>query len=215
MSLLVKVTSKGFSKLTLCSASIIANVILCDPSCFSESSNISASPTLSHWGLPFVNMTSNHTVDTRFSTSNDLISISYLSHPARTSLTSLINTGGGEVDVSMHPTYIGTFAINNFWGQIRLPEPRNSSLSDPQGLGRARTVVEGIINVPPGSLYAGAGMNQSVLQEGNTVSGVAYWAGRRLAGQSASDAQLLTGTGGSELLVLGSWGDVTVSFDGT
>ena len=197
------------------SASIIADVILCDPSCFAESFNASASPSLSHWGLPIVNMTSNHTVDTRFSTSNGLISISYLHHPARTSLTSLINTGGGEVDVSMHPNYIGTFAVNNFWGQIRLPEPRNSSKSDPQGLGRARSVVEGIIDVSVGSLYAGAGMNQSVLQEGNTVSGVAYWAGHRLARQSAWDAQVLTGSGGSELLVLGSWGDVTVAFDGT
>lgn len=85
-----------------------------------------------------------------------------------------------------------------------------SSSADPQGWGRTRSVVLGEVDVPEDSLFAGAGRPDT----GAQISGAAYWSGGQVQ-LTATSVQEGDEGRGSELMVLGSWGDVRVTFDGT
>jgi hypothetical protein len=155
--------------------------------------------------LAVLNLTTSRTISSTFTTSQGMVAVSYLHQPPRVALTSLIGTGGGDIDVSMHPNYVGPFAVHNVWG-----------------LGRQRAVVEGVIDVPSGSLFDQHGVNSSTLAtSAMTIAGAAYWADPNAAPgtgfQTSTAEQVQSGLEGrgSELMVLGAWGDVRVSFDGT
>jgi hypothetical protein len=172
--------------------------------------------------LASLNLTTVRTISTTFSTSQGMVAVSYLHQPPRVALTSLIGTGGGDIDVSMHPNYVGPFAVHNVWGLVDLPPPQQQDCTDPFALGRKRAVVEGVIDVPSGSLFDQHGVNSSTLAtSAMTISGGAYWAdpnpapGTGFQTSTAEQVQLGLEGRGSELMVFGAWGDVRVSFDGT
>jgi hypothetical protein len=172
--------------------------------------------------LAALNLTTVRTISSTFSTSQGMVAVSYLHQPPRVALTSLIGTGGGDIDVSMHPNYVGPFAVHNVWGLVDLPPPQQQDCVDPFALGRQRAVVEGVIDVPSGSLFDQHGVNSSTLAtSAMTIAGAAYWADPNAAPgtgfQTLTAEQVQSGLEGrgSELMVLGAWGDVRVSFDGT
>lgn len=122
------------------------------------------------------------------------------------------------MDVSVHPNYVGPFAIKNAWGSVRLPTIRDREYDDPVGQGRRRAVVQGAISILEGSLFWNGGMNETLLpMSGTTITGAAYWAAGGMNG-SMSPVQVQQGEEGrrgSQMVCLGGWGDVTIRFDGT
>jgi len=162
-----------------------------------------------------------HSVNTRFFTTQGLVSVSYLHQPPRTALTSIIANGAGDLDISLHPNYVGPFILKDLWGDIRLPQLQAITKSDPQGWGRTRTMVFGDVETPEGSMFSGAGLNESVIaNSGSLITGAAYWAGpgpgvRNGTVLSAKDVQNADEGKGSEVAIMGSWGDIRVCFDGT
>lgn len=121
------------------------------------------------------------------------------------------------MDISAHPNYVGPFAVKNAWGSVRLPIPKERIWDDPLGEGRKRAVVQGIINIDQDSLFQRGGLNETLLpMSGTTITGAAYWqqgTNGTLTPEAVQDSA--EGSRGSEMLLLGGWGDVTLRFDGT
>ncbi|KAL7420695.1 hypothetical protein Q5752_004646 [Cryptotrichosporon argae] len=158
-------------------------------------------------------------IHTSFTSNEGFIYVSYLHHPPSVALSSYITSSGGTVDVSVHPNFVGAFAIQNLWGEVRLPPVSTGVCVDPVGEGRRRAVVQGNIDVSDGTLFATEGINSTTVALAEiTVTGAAYWAdvvNGQAQTQSAHAVQDSAASGGSELVVVGSWGDVQVTFDGT
>jgi hypothetical protein len=126
------------------------------------------------------NSTPNNYINTTFTTTSGSISINYLSHPPRTALAAFIQSAQGSIDLSLHPNYVGPFAVRNVWGEVRLPPPSykfySDNLVDPLGLKRVRGISTGLIDVNDGSLFQKGGVNASNLPySGTTISGASYW----------------------------------------
>ena len=120
----------------------------------------------------------------------------------------------------MHPNFVGPFIIKDMWGAIRLPPPKPFACSDPMHWNRTRLVSLGEVEAPAGSTFVNAGLNESVIDNaGGLLMGAAYWnwgnSTQSVGPVTPSDVQDGEEGNGSELAVLGSWGDVRVSFDGT
>lgn len=209
-----------------------------------------------------VNATPLTSINTTFTTTSGSVQVTYLNHPPRTALTSLVVSASGGVNVVMHPTFVGPFAVRNVWGEVRLPQFDNEDMQDPLDGGRTRGMSLGPINVPPASLFAEGGVNTTNLPfSGTTITGAAYWyfasndTGSGSGNASARTHSYTTqkdypqypqqhrdyqpGWSGtstdrdpvwpiapvdvqsseegrdSQLMVLGAYGDVRVTFDGT
>jgi len=123
-----------------------------------------------------VNSTPVASINTTFQTTSGSISITYLTHPPRTALTSLVVSAEGGLNVNMHPSYVGPFAVRNVWGEVRLPQFDNHDMVDPLDCGRIRGMSLGPIDVPINSLFAEGGVNTTNLPySGTTITGAAYW----------------------------------------
>jgi hypothetical protein len=123
-----------------------------------------------------VNSTPVASINTTFQTTSGSISVTYLTHPPRTALTSLIVSAEGGLNVNMHPSYVGPFAVRNVWGEVRLPQFDNHEMVDPLDSGRIRGMSLGPIDVPVNSLFAEGGVNTTNLPySGTTITGAAYW----------------------------------------
>jgi hypothetical protein len=82
----------------------------------------------------------------------------------------------GGLNVNMHPSYVGPFAVRNVWGEVRLPQFDNFEMTDPLDSGRIRGMSLGPIDVPVNSLFAEGGVNTTNLPySGTTITGAAYW----------------------------------------
>jgi hypothetical protein len=88
----------------------------------------------------------------------------------------LIVSAEGGLNVNMHPSYVGPFAVRNVWGEVRLPQFDNHEMVDPLDSGRIRGMSLGPIDVPINSLFAEGGVNTTNLPySGTTITGAAYW----------------------------------------
>jgi hypothetical protein len=86
-----------------------------------------------------------HLIPNRFSTSNSLLSVSYLYQSPTVTLQSTIINSCGEILTSLHSNYIGSFAIKDIWGEVRIIPPttgnddsteqRNIVMGEVNGLG--------------------------------------------------------------------------------
>lgn len=123
-----------------------------------------------------VNSTPLTSINTTFQTTSGAVEVTYLEHPPRTALTSMIVSAEGGVNVNMHPAYSGPFAVRNVWGEVRIPQFDNTEMHDPLDGGRSRGMSLGPINVPMDSLFAEGGVNTTNLPySGTTITGAAYW----------------------------------------
>jgi hypothetical protein len=123
-----------------------------------------------------VNSTPIASINTTFQTTSGSVSVTYLSHPPRTALTSLVVSAEGGLNVNMHPAYVGPFAVRNVWGEVRIPQFDNFEMQDPLEAGRTRGMSLGPINVPMNSLFEEGGVNTTNLPySGTTITGAAYW----------------------------------------
>jgi hypothetical protein len=211
------------------SSSILADIVLHDPSS-KLNTTLPRSYVASRGLAPSTNITSlvnsttsslssvfTHRINTTFHTTDGLIRLKYLSHPPTTALSSWSSLSSGEMDVSVHPNYVGPFAVKNAWGSVRLPTPREHEYDDPLGNGRRRAIVQGAIGIEEGSLFWKGGMNETLLPlSGTTITGAAYWqAGANGTLTPLAVQQGEEGRKGSQMVLLGGWGDVTLRFDGT
>ncbi|ORX40498.1 hypothetical protein BD324DRAFT_606412 [Kockovaella imperatae] len=157
-----------------------------------------------------------HNISTTFVTSQGYIFTSYLQHPPRTSLTSLIYTHQGDVSVALHPNYVGPFIASNIWGQVRLVDPQPNTQNDPLDQGRSRSYILGPIDEVGGGLFERRGFNASSLDDSpNSISGVATWLNTTTEHTIPSPqiVQQTTQCDG-EVLIMGAWGDITLGFNG-
>lgn len=237
---------------TLSSGAVIADVVLYDPTSPDDNSttviepmmipkrssdhyrarrpvglNRSISPRLNTLNAGSSSLIPTHQITNYISASDGPVILSYLHHPPSTALLAKVNSDSDEVDVSLHPNYVGPFALRNVWGQIRVPQPncestypyQNSTYAnstnkclDPQGWDRTRQVVLGPIDVTD-PFYASGGIGPATLSSGyGLVTGAAYWSDTII---TASSVQNGTEGRGSGLFVTAAWGDVMVSVDGT
>ncbi|RXK35137.1 hypothetical protein M231_07612 [Tremella mesenterica] len=156
--------------------------------------------------------------NTTFVTDAGSLTISYLSQPPQTGLSALAATGAGDVSLSLSPNYVGPWVVKNAWGDVRLPLPIKGIYDDALGLDRVRKVLYGPVEVQKGSLFDEVGFGDSLGSTGSTsfpgstlLSGVSFWG----IGNETIPS-ILSGAGrGSQVAVLGQWGDVRISFDGT
>lgn len=154
-----------------------------------------------------------HLVNTSFMTNEGFIFVAYLHHPPSIALRSLVASQSGMVDVSMHPNFVGPFALENGWGSIRLPpvEPWPES-GDPADKGRTRVVCQGRIRLD-NSYFALNGINMTEnIQAPNSVTGAALWT-KRPKNATVADVNGVEGRG-SSLAALATLGDLQVTFDG-
>ncbi|WVO15747.1 hypothetical protein L204_103409 [Cryptococcus depauperatus] len=162
---------------------------------------------------------SSRTIRNGFYTVSGSVGIRYLYHPTSITLSSIISTLRGPITVHMHPNYIGPFSTQAIWGEVNLPNPVPITSSDPSRSGRSRKINIGTINVQSNSSFARVGLNETVLANStDTITGVAYWAETDSAhGQvkvkSVEEVQN-EDAGENEVVVMGAWADVWMSFDG-
>ena len=170
-----------------------------------------------------------HTIHTTFVSSEGFVSTVYLAHPPRTALEAFISTDQGDVDVSLHPNYVGPFIVNNAWGQVRLVQPAPIQQQDPLNLSRTRTLLLGPVDPSADGLFAAKGFNASVLLgSASSVSGAAAWT-NSTAGDGYGSAYLFSNVtnmtitpqqiqkspeSGGEVLIMGAWGNVQLGIDG-
>ncbi|KAK8853502.1 hypothetical protein IAR55_004209 [Kwoniella newhampshirensis] len=176
------------------------------------------SPALAEVSESLVSNTSRHIV-TGFYTTEGTIDVQYLRQPPSVSITALIATLQGTVGVRMHPNYVGPFIAKTIWGEAWIPTPNVMPDQDPQGKKRNRELAFGVIEVDPMSKFASVGVNATTLvNSSDTISGAAYWANVSSKGKvgykSVEDVQGGIEGRGNELVVLGAWGDVELTFDG-
>jgi hypothetical protein len=141
-----------------------------------------------------------------------MLAVTYLHQPRSVDLSAMIINGQGDTQVGIHPNYIGPFVAKDIWGQVRIPPPRSIQPLDPQSESRTRALSFGEIFIPGDGIYGEKGVNSTVLENSVVaLSGAAYW--KSNATMTPMQVQNTTESGG-QVLVMGSWGDVTVTFDG-
>lgn len=176
-------------------------------------------------------VTRRRTVSTWFMTAEGILAVAYLHQPSTVSLSGLFINGAGDSSISLHPNYIGPFVTKNTWGQVRVPPPMPITSLDPMHQGRTRTVSFGDIDIPNAGIYVDNGLNETVL-EGSAVafSGAVYWKGADNSSVPTRANGLMSGGMGNntlspkevqrleeadgEVLVMNSWGNVDLTFDG-
>ncbi|WWD19931.1 hypothetical protein CI109_104403 [Kwoniella shandongensis] len=218
---------------------IAADVILFDPSTPDHSSAIEPTtdfnnlrrsphrwtppPTTDAVAVPNNTATSNssvHIITTGFFTTEGAVDVRYLRHPPSVALRTITATLQGNVGVHVHPNYVGPFIARTMWGELVIPSPGQIPNLDPKGKERLREVGFGTIEVDPSSNFASIGVNTTMLESSrDTISGVAYWAdvgpdGKKVGYESVAQVQEGEEGNENELIVLGAWGDVEVTFDG-
>lgn len=152
-------------------------------------------------------------VETVFMTTEGVLAVAYIHQPPSVDLSAQFVNSQGDTRVSIHPNYVGPFVVKNIWGQARVVPPRPINDMDPQGFGRARAATFGPIDIPGDGIYGANGLNSTVLDNSAVaLSGAAYWKGNET--MTPMEVQDLDEAGG-QILVMGAWGDLTVSFDGT
>lgn len=155
-----------------------------------------------------------HLINTTFSTNEGFIFIAYLHHPPSTALRSWVSSQSGMVDVSMHPNFVGPFALENMWGGIRLPPVWAPASPDPLDHGRNRVVIQGAVDLNSTSFHGGWKNATEEITAPNAVTGAAAWAGPGKL-PSVSDIQYGVEGRGSALVAVANLGDLQVTFDGT
>lgn len=220
------------------SGTILANVILSDPGQpGDESATITSTIPMPHGAArkrsllgrgtkiiapseakypPLSNLSAEsgptHSVNTTFSTNEGFIFIAYLHHPPSTALRSYISSQSGMVDVSMHPNYVGAFALENMWGGIRLPPIQAPASPDPKEQGRSRVVLQGPVDLNS-TMFSGVSSDD--LKAPNSVTGAAAWAWSGKAQPTVQEVQYGLEGRGSALVACANLGDLQVTFDGT
>lgn len=154
-----------------------------------------------------------HLINTTFSTNEGFIFVAYLHHPPSTALRSWVSSQSGMVDVSMHPNYVGPFALENMWGGIRLPPISSPASPDPLAQGRTRVVVQGAVDLNSTSFNGGMNATEEISAP-NAVTGAAAWAHPGKP-PSVADVQYGVEGRGSALVAVANLGDLQVTFDGT
>lgn len=196
--------------------SILAEVIIHDPNS-TETHTTSPSPSQNYakrgtFGRIFGDMLApQRKVETVFMTAEGVLAVAYLYQPPNLDLSALFVNSQGDTQINIHPNYVGPFVVKNVWGQVRVPPPKPMYSMDPQGYGRKRATTFGEIDIPGDGIYGANGLNATVLQDSLVaLSGAAYWQGNET--MTPLQVQGLDEAGG-QVLVMGAWGDVSVTFD--
>ncbi|BEJ15288.1 hypothetical protein CspHIS471_0410550 [Cutaneotrichosporon sp. HIS471] len=155
-----------------------------------------------------------HLINTTFRTNEGFIFIAFLHHPPRTALRAWVSSESGMVDVSMHPNYVGPFALENMWGAIRLPPVSPPSSPDPLNQGRSRVVIQGPVDLNSTTFVGGLNATEEITAP-NSVTGAAAWAWLKNVQPSVADVQNGVEGRGSALVAVATLGDLQVTFDGT
>lgn len=160
-------------------------------------------------------VTRNHTINTTFVTNEGFIFVAYLHHPTDVALNSFVASRSGMVDVSMHPNFVGPFALLNLWGSIRMPPIGWFASPDPVGKGRTRKVLTGNIDVSNGTFFGDHLYAQTAESAASSVTGAAVWSSLQYPVTTATQCQKSVEGQGSSLYALANLGDLQVAFDGT
>ncbi|WVF67404.1 hypothetical protein IAT40_002160 [Kwoniella sp. CBS 6097] len=168
---------------------------------------------------PNATNSSSHTITTNLFTSEGFVKIRYLHQSPSIDLSAIIATQSGDMDLDIHPSYVGPFIAKTSWGEINVPSPRPINQYDPHNQGRMRELIIGAIDVQDGTAFATVGYNKTILEGStDTISGVVYWADVKKNGtvvlQSLENAQNGQESAGNELVILGGFGNVDLRFDG-
>ncbi|OCF31593.1 hypothetical protein I316_06792 [Kwoniella heveanensis BCC8398] len=168
---------------------------------------------------PNTTNSSSHTITTNLFTSEGSVKIRYLHQPSTIELSAIVATQSGDIDLDIHPSYVGPFLAKTSWGDINMPSPRPINQYDPLGRNRMRELIIGAIDVQQGSAFATVGYNKTILEGStDTISGIVYWADVKKNGtvvtQTLQTVQSSQDSAGSELVILGGFGNVDVRFDG-
>ncbi|KAK4687378.1 hypothetical protein P7C73_g2737, partial [Tremellales sp. Uapishka_1] len=180
------------------SGAIVSDVILFDPSVQDDSSLTSK---------VWARNAAVHPITTVFSTNNGPILLSYLHQPTSVALSSFVASSSSEINVSLHPNYVGVFGFKNPFGTIFLPPPSSPATF---AQGRIRTLIQGEVDIQNGTMLSRAPPLD--------VTGAVYWENEQagIGAQNISEIQdESSGEGASQLVVLGGWADMKISFDGT
>jgi hypothetical protein len=154
-----------------------------------------------------------HFINTTFKTSEGFIFVAFLHHPPKTALRAWVSSESGMVDVSMHPNFVGPFALENMWGTIRLPPVTPPSCPDPLDQGRSRVMQKGPVDLNS-TTFIGLNAAEEITAP-NSVTGAAGWAWPGHGDPTAADIQHGIEGRGSALVAVATLGDLQVTFDGT
>ncbi|WWC64911.1 uncharacterized protein I303_107525 [Kwoniella dejecticola CBS 10117] len=165
------------------------------------------------------------TIVTNLFTTSGYVNLRYLHQPSTIDLSAIIGTQQGNMDISLNPTYVGPLISRTHWGQINLKRPSPVPNYDPSGKARVRQLLVGPIEIKDNSTFAVLGYTQEKLQSSpDTLSGYVYWADKKYNGKIMTQTmeQLQAQQGGqtqqtqsdNQVIALGNWGDVDISFDG-
>jgi hypothetical protein len=160
----------------------------------------------------------NHTITNNFVTNEGFIFIAYLHHPSTVALQSFVASQSGMVDVSMHPNYVGPFALVNLWGSIRMPPVTWPASADPAPwLKRTRKISQGTIDVSNVTFFGDHRNKFSQTSESaaSSVTGAAMWSSVTYPVSSPLQCQHSKEGNNSALYALANLGDLQVTFDGT
>lgn len=165
-------------------------------------------------------------VNTWFMTTAGVLAVAYIYQAPTVSLSGLFQNGQGDTSVSIHPNYIGPFVVKDIWGQVRVPPPAPINAMDPLAEWRSRSVTFGQVDIRENGIYTDNGLNSTVLENSAVaLSGAAYWRGDTVGNRANGTMMAATGMltpqevqkleeSDDQILVLGAWGNVQVTFDG-
>ncbi|WVQ66817.1 uncharacterized protein L199_005008 [Kwoniella botswanensis] len=163
---------------------------------------------------------------TNLFTTSGYVDVKYLTQPPSIDLSAVIGTQQGNMNIKFHPNYIGPFISSTTWGQINIPSPASIPQYDPSGKNRVRQVLIEPIEVQANTTFSILGYTQQELEHSpDTISGFAYWASTKwtAAGEKVVINQTLSQLQNSDsddtdndnqVILLGNWGDVDITFDG-
>ncbi|WRT69922.1 uncharacterized protein IL334_006913 [Kwoniella shivajii] len=168
------------------------------------------------------NATSNGTlpiITTNLFTSSGYVNVRYLHQPTSISLSAILATQEGDMNIVFNPNYVGPFLTKNHWGQINIKTPSPIRDSDPKSLQRSRQIIIDPIEVLPNSTFYTIGYTTEDFDDSpDTLSGVVYWADTKPNGKpilrTIEQVQADQSIQNNQLIIMGSWGDVEISFDG-
>jgi len=156
-------------------------------------------------------------VNTWFMTAEGILAVAYIYQAPTVSLSGLFQNNQGDTSISVHPNYVGPFVIKDIWGQVRVPPPASINESDPMNQWRSRSITFGQVDIAPNGIYTDNGLNNTVLENSTVaLSGAAYWRGEETRTNGTLTPQEVQGLEESDdqILVLGAWGNIAVTFDG-
>ncbi|WWC72319.1 uncharacterized protein I206_106281 [Kwoniella pini CBS 10737] len=160
------------------------------------------------------------TIVTNLFTTSGYVNLRYLHQPPTIDLYAIIGTQQGNMDISLNPTYIGPLISRTHWGQINLEQPSPVPNYDPSGKARVRQLQVGPIEIKQNTTFGVLGYTQEKLQNSaDTLSGYVYWADKNYNGQIVTKTMDELQNDESQqsdnqIIALGNWGDVDISFDG-